>query len=125
MISTPGANLSEQSLTDAITDETLGPWHDVRGRANVAFYISGTGTTSSGVISFEEAAPKNVSVIPNTVFGAATGNYTAITTVNASDVDGGKQKAVHLTPQGYCYVRARISTAVGGGGSVSVCCIAY
>jgi hypothetical protein len=125
MIATPGGTLNEQSFTSKTADETLGPWHDVRGRANVVFYITGSGVTSSGVVTFEEAAPKDVSVVPNRVAGCDTGKYTSITTVNASDVDGDKQKAVHLTPQAYCYVRARISTVVGGGGDLSVCCIAY
>ena len=127
MISTPGTTISQQCLTDAIDDETVGPWVDVRGRANIVFYQSSTGTTSGGVITFEEAAPKNCAVdaTTNGVFGAATGDYASITTSNASDTSAAKQKSVHLDAKGYCFVRARVSTAIIGGGSVSVCCIAY
>ena len=126
MITTPGSTISAQCLTDAITDETLGPWIDVRGRANLVFYVTGVSTTSSGVITFEEAAPKNLSdAITPVVFGAGVGSYTAIDTMNASDVSGGVQKAKHLTVGAYCFVRARISTAIGGGGSVSVGLVAY
>lgn len=102
-------------------DETLGPWIPVSGYANVAFYISGSGTTSSGVISIEEAAP----LFPSgPVFGAATGGYSVITTVNASDVTGGLQKAVHIGPTAAAFVRSRISTAIGGGGTVTAVMVA-
>jgi hypothetical protein len=125
MISTPGATISAQCFTDKVDDETLGPWIDVRGCANVVFYITGSGVTSSGVITFEEAAPKDLSAQAPVVFGATTAAYSSITTNNASDVDGGKQKAVHITVAAYCFVRARISTVIGGGGSISVGLVAY
>lgn len=125
MIATPGATIAVQCFTDQIDDETLGPWIDVRGRMYLTFYVTGKGTLDSGVISFEEAAPKNLSEQPPVVFGADTGNYTSITTVNAVDVTGGKQKAIHITVAHYCFVRARISTVIAGaGGSVSVGLIA-
>lgn len=127
MIATPGGTVSQQCLTNAIDDETLGPWIDVRGRANLVFYQSSAGTTSGGVITFEEAAPKNFTTDPTTtgVFGAATGDYTSLTTSNASDTSSNKQKAIHITVGAYCFVRARISTAISGGGSVSVGLVAY
>lgn len=126
MVSTPGATLSVQCFTNAVDDETLGPWIDVRGRANIVFYLSGVGTTSSGVVTFEEAAPKDFGSSTNpVVFGASSGDYSSITTNNASDVSAGKQKAIHITVAAYCFVRARISTVIGGGGSVSCGCVAY
>ncbi len=114
-----------QQFTAQSADETLGPWVDVRGCQNVAFYLVGTGTTSSGVISFEEAAPLDVTVVPWTVYGAATGNYSLIATQNASDVSAGVQLGVHLASRAYFYVRARISTIIGGGGTVTCNLVAY
>lgn len=125
MHTSPGGPLSVQCFTQQSTDETLGPWVDVRGKAYVTFYVTGHGTTSSGVVSIEEASPLNLSAPDAPVVGLATGNYSSVTTKNASDVSGDKQSAVHLTVQGYCFVRARISTEIGGGGTVSVGMVAY
>lgn len=121
----PGATLSAQCFVDQSDDETLGPWIDVRGKAYLVFYCSSTGTTSGGVISFEEAAPANFTTNSPPVFGATTGSYSVITTKNASDFSGDKQVAVHATVAAYCFVRARISTAISGGGTVSVGLVAY
>lgn len=113
--------ISQQLLTNVSDDETLSPWIDVRGASNLVFYVTSTGTTSGGVISFEEASPSNFATAANPpMFGAATDGYSLITTQNASTTSGGKQVAIHLTPAAYAFVRARISTAISGGGSVSV-----
>lgn len=124
----PGSPLSRQCFTDKSADETLGPWIDVRGYPNVVFYLTSTGTTSGGVISFEESAPKDISVAnatPPPTYGAATGNYSLITTKNASDFSGDAQVAIHLNAdRAYCFVRARISSAITGGGTVSANCVA-
>ena len=123
----PGGPISAQCLLNAVDDETLGQWIDVRGEPYLVFYCTSAGTTSSGVISFEEAAPKDFSSAeePAPVFGAATGNYSVITTVNASTFSSDAQLAVHVTNAAYCYVRARVSTVIGGGGTVSVGLVAY
>ena len=121
----PGAVLSTTLLTDQTADETLSPWIDVRGCAHLVFYCSSLGTTSSGVVTFEEAAPKNLGETGAPVFGAGTDGYSAITTVNASTFSAGLQVAVHAPVVAYCFVRARISTVIGGGGSVSVGLVAY
>ena len=122
----PQGPLSVACLTDQSSDETLGPWVDVRGCANLVFYCSSTGTTSSGVITFEEAAPIfSQATLNPPVFGAATDGYSAITTLNASVISAGLQVAIHVPVRAYCYVRARISTAIGGGGTISVGLVAY
>ena len=107
-------------FTNQSADETLGPWIPVRGANNVSFYMSGVGTTSSGVVSIETTT--QVSSDPNApVFGVTTGGYPTIATMNASAVTGGLQTFVALPPNvAYGFVRARISTAIGGGGTVSV-----
>ncbi len=126
MRTTPGGTIRKQQFTAATADETYGPWVDVSGCAYVVFYLAGSGTTSSGVVTFEEAAPLDLDVfpvIPSVVQDA--GNVSAITTTNASTVSAGLQVAVHLPAAAYCYVRARISTVIGGGGSISCGLVAY
>lgn len=127
MHTSPGATVCFQFFTDVTADETLGQWCDVRGKQDITFYLtSDANTISSGVISIEEAAPKNFadSTTP-VVFGANTDGYSLITTYTASGINGGKQVAIHLQVRSYCFVRARISTAIGGGGKVSANLVAY
>lgn len=127
MHTSPGATVNFQFFVDQTADETLGPWCDVRGKQDITFYLSAdTGTISSGVISIEEAAPKDFSSSEAPpVFGADTDGYSLITTYTATGINGGKQVAIHLQVRSYCFVRARISTAIGGGGKVSANLVAY
>ena len=126
MRTTPGGTIRSQQFTTVSADETYGPWVNVSGCAYVTFYLTGVGTTSSGVITFEEAAPTDISitpVVPSMV--QDVGNFSSITTTNASTVTGGLQVAVHMPAAAYCFVRARISTVIGGGGTVSCGLVAY
>ena len=130
MHTSPGGIISVPCFTAQTADETLGPWIDVRGKAYLCFYVTGSAATiSSGVISFEEAAPVGAllkeTAQTNDVVGLASGTYSVITTATASDVTAGAQKAYHMIPGAFCFVRARISTAIGGGGNVSVGLVAY
>lgn len=85
---------------------------DASGRTDLVGYLTGTGTTSSGVVTIEEA-----DYGPNDpIFG---GTWSLITTLNASDVTGGQQLAYHFPLTAYGAIRARISTGIGGGGTVS------
>ena len=111
-------------LSNQTADETLGPWIDVQGYTNHTFYVTGVGTVSSGVVSFEEASPI-IDAMNAPVVGEATGGYSVIQTCTAADVTGGAQKAYHSPPNAtYHSIRARISTAIGGGGNVSVTLVA-
>lgn len=127
MLATPGGGvLRQQQFTAKSADETYGPWVDVSGRAYVVFYITGVGTTSSGVITIEETAPTDLSVTPVLPSSPQdVAGYAPVTTYNASNVTGGLQGAVHLPAAAYCFVRARISTVIGGGGTISVGLVAY
>lgn len=101
-------------LAAQIIDETTSIAVPVQNCTFLTFYVKGAGTTSSGVVTLEEAdwdAKKDA---------AYGGTWSSITTVNASDVSGGAQKAIHLSPGVFSFVRARISTAIGGGGSITV-----
>lgn len=92
-------------------DETLSRPIDVLGYDRCTFYITGAGTVSSGVITYEEA--------PTIAF---TGTWSSITTTDLSmvTVSNGAVAAVHLTSACYGAIRCRISTVVGGGGTVGV-----
>lgn len=103
-------------LTNVSADETTSPWVNVQGRTNVTFFVSGLGTTSGGVITFEETRKR------------ADGSYVAtssvLTTVNASTVTAGVEQAVHVSGAAFSHVRARVSTAISGGGTISVSLVA-
>lgn len=102
------------SMTASSDDETLGRPCDCQQAPYVTVWVKGVGTTSSGVITIEEA---DYDVAAD---GMYTGTWSPITTVNAADVSGGAQKAVHLTVANYRWLRPRISTVIGGGGTVAV-----
>lgn len=69
--------------------------------------IKGTGTISGGAISIEEADAEDY-----------TGTWSVISAVTAADVTAGAQKSVHS--EGLIRaLRARISTSITGGGSIS------
>ena len=72
-------------------------------------FIKGTGTITSGVITIEEADTEDYS-----------GTWSSIQAVNGTDVTAGAIKAIHLVQGIYRALRARISTNIGGGGSVEV-----
>lgn len=90
---------------------------DVRSYPKLTFYVTGTGTTSSGAISFEEADWD-----PFDSAQLFSGGWSLIgTALAASTLVAGAQTAVHLpAPAAYGFVRARISTVIGGGGTVTV-----
>ncbi len=120
MFTSPGGPKFVVCFTGQSDDETLGPWIDARGYANVTFYTTGIGTTSSGVITFEECDSLTATQ-PSQPYNAGTGKFSVVDTRNAVDVNGGAQVADHFPPNAaYGFVRGRISTAVGGGGTVTV-----
>lgn len=99
-------------------DESLGVPSKSPGFGLQTYVIQSNGVTSSGVITFEEASWADTEDI-------YTGDWSAITTVNASDVNTGSatgtaQKFVHISATANAYTRPRISTAIGGGGTISV-----
>lgn len=96
-------------LNAASADETTSDPVDCAGWPHVVIYVTGTGTIGSGVVTIEEA-----DINPARLAEGYTGTWSAITTVNAVDVTGGAQKAVHLPTGAYGYVRTRISTVLGG-----------
>jgi len=107
--------LSAQTVDETTSEPVL-----CLGYKEIAIYVTGAGTTSSGVITIETADY-------NPTRAAAelyAGTWSAVTTVNASDVSGGAQKHVPLTDSAYMWIRTRISTAIGGGGTISTVLVA-
>lgn len=113
-MATGAAPLRAPTLTAKIDDETLGVPVNCSAYPYVSIWVTGNGTTSSGVITIEEAEWDPLHDQP------FSSTWAPITTVNASDVSGGVQKSVHLPVASYAFIRARISTVIGGGGSVTV-----
>lgn len=84
--------------------------------ARVTFALQSTGTTSGGTITLEEAY-----FDPAVLAGENyTGTWSTIgTAISASTFTGGAQVFIHAIGS-YWAVRARISSDITGGGSVSV-----
>jgi hypothetical protein len=101
-------------------DETTSTPVLVLGYSNLSFYISGVGVTSSGVVTLETADYDPA----NAADALYAGTWSPITTVNASDVSGDKQKVITISNIAYTWVRTRISTVIGGGGTVSTTLVA-
>lgn len=78
----------------------------------LTIFMLSTGTTSGGTISIEEAF-----WLPDTPVYAGT--WSVITTVNASTFTGGASVVIHA-PGSFWKVRARISSNITGGGTVTV-----
>jgi len=75
--------------------------------------IKGVGTTSGGTISIEEASDPDY-----------TGDWSVIQAVNASDVTSDAQKVIHIVGL-IRAIRARVSSDITGGGSISVGLVSY
>ena len=103
-------------LKTQTVDEQTAIAYDCIGLSNIVLYLFGHGVTSSGAITYEEATQD-----PSTTTPGYDGTWSIIgSAVNASTVDGNKCAATHLAVGGYGLVRARITTVIGGGGSISV-----
>ncbi len=103
-----------QSITAQSADETVGHAVNASEWGMVAVAVQGNGTTSSGVVTIEEAVYDDQG--PTSYY---TGTWSLITTVNASDVTGGAQSVIHLQRAAFSHIRTRISTVIGGGGTIT------
>lgn len=75
---------------------------------NHSFFVLGTGVTSGGTISIEEAEDP-----------AYAGTWSVIQSVNASSVTGTACQVVHFTASCFA-LRARVSSNITGGGTIQV-----
>ncbi len=107
-----GTPNNDGTWTGVTVDETYSQWIPPFSHDKAVIVIIGNGTTSSGVVSIQEN------------FVAANqaeykGTPSTITTVNASDVTGGAQKAIHISANALLPIRVGITTVIGGGGGIS------
>ncbi len=110
----PGPGPVRSVLLDAVT--TGAGQFDASSYSLLTFYLQSNGTTSGGVVTLEEADWST-----NSGTGTPyTGTWSSITTVNASSFTGSVQLAYHLSPAAFAHVRARISSTITGGGTVTV-----
>jgi hypothetical protein len=88
---------------------------DIHCKAAPAFYVRADGgTISAGVVTFEEADwDEQEMIYSGTWSSIGTLDVTALSTVTG-------QAVVHLQVSDYAYIRARISTALTGGGKINV-----
>lgn len=113
----PGVgNVRFTSMQAVITDEVRGGVFDATAYPYVTAYAKGTGTISSGKISFEEADYDPAEFPYTGTWSLLPSTYD----ITATGLSGGAQTAVHFPPAKYRFVRPFIETAIGGGGSVSV-----
>lgn len=103
----------EKLIAAASADETTSKPVYCTPHVYLTAVLQGNGTTSSGVLTIEQAAWLKDTESP---YG---GTWSPITTLNASDVTGDQQKGYQFTVAAYGWVRFRLSTAVGGGGTVT------
>lgn len=83
------------------------------GAEEISLYVRGSGTISGGTLLIEEADYGDDEP-------PYSGTWSQLVSVACSDVTGGAQKGVHLSLGAYGYLRARISSAVTGGGTIAV-----
>lgn len=116
MISTPGATLTVTMLSAVADDETFSQPIDVRGYTHIAVYVIANGTVSSGAVTINEACIDPATHQPYAGTWDAVGSAITPTT--------GEVVAGHLTVAAYSHLQARVSTAIGGGGTVTVVLVA-
>lgn len=80
----------------------------------LVFYLTSIGTTSGGTVILEEADWATDSEKPY------EGTWSQIASIAASSFTGGATAAYHYGPNCYGRVRARISSAITGGGTITV-----
>ena len=83
------------------------------GQNELSLYVRGIGTITGGTLLIEEADYGDDEA-------PYSGTWSQLTSIACSDVTGNAQKGVHLSVGAYGYLRARISSAVTGGGSIAV-----
>ena len=105
-------------LENNTADETVRTPVPCLGCSNLTVYTLSAGTTSSGVLTVETASWDPLSQQDNSA------TWSSIATINASDSSAGVYKATALTAGAYDFVRVRISTVIGGGGTISAWLVA-
>lgn len=104
---------STQGVITGVTNATSPPVF-TRSHELLAFYLTSIGTTSGGTVLLEEADWDEGQEKPY------AGTWSQITSIAASTFTGTVTLAYHVGPNCYGAVRARISSAITGGGTITV-----
>ena len=99
-------------------DETVKTPVPCLGNTHFTVYTLSAGTTSSGVLTVETASWDPLSQQDNSA------TWSSLATINASDSSAGVYKATVITAGAYDFLRVRISTVIGGGGTISAWLVA-
>lgn len=103
-------NCLYQPLLDTQIAAYTSPAIDVRGFQQLAVYLSGTGTVSGGTLAITEAPTPNYA-----------GTWSTISvTLTPSGVTGTKTQALALPSAAYAFIRAELTGAITGGGSINL-----
>lgn len=102
------ATQSVTTVTTGTSQPIFYPSHGI-----IAFYFRSVGTTSGGTILIEEA-DWGEKELPY------SGTWSQVQSISASSFTGGAQLVVHITDCSYRYLRVRISSAITGGGGITV-----
>lgn len=94
-------------------DETFSQPVDVRGYTHMVLYMIANGVVSGGAVTFLEGL---IDPATEQLFG---GTWATIGTAVTAPTTG-LMTATHLTVGTYSHLQARISTAIAGGGTVTV-----
>lgn len=116
MISTPGAPLTVTVLNAVSADETFSQPIDVRGYTHIVVYAIANGTVSSGQVTMQEACIDPATRLP---YGGTWDDVGS-----GIDPSTGTVVASHLTVGAYSHLRARVNTAIGGGGTLTLVLVA-
>lgn len=104
-------------LVEQSADETFSVPVYVRGYTSIVLYILPHGTVTSGAVTYLEGTQDPTTEQPYGGTWATIGS--AVSPTSSAGIS-----ATHLTVGAYDYVQARISTVIGGGGTVSVVMVA-
>jgi len=120
----PGGPMTVALLVAQSADETFSKPVDVRGYTHIVVYVIPNGTVSSGVVKVLEACPDPDSNQPGNVTNAQLYSGTWVQVGSDISPSSGAISVLHLTVAAYSHLQARISTAIGGGGTVDVVLVA-
>lgn len=108
-MNTTNAGTPSLFLLDRVTSGTSAPFQVLGGAKDVSVTFTSEGTTSGGTILIEE------SDLPS-----YTGTWSQIASQAASGFTGGVKLCTHVRLGAGLWVRARVSSAVTGGGTATV-----
>jgi hypothetical protein len=109
-----GQSLLQSTLLNAVTSGTSQPI-DTRRYNNLTVYIASTGTVSGGTLLIEEAFydPSQTSI-----YSLTWSQVKSLT--GGTDFGTNSQTAYHPTTGAFNHVRARVSSTITGGGTITV-----